>query len=98
MFSHFGGFWVLFSDSSVFFTSIALFFVPKDPLGSDNKHEQIFKKLENLSKTRSVFWKTIVIMISHTLSVIRRAYQAETHLIRTGVIVGLIVVGDQVYM
>ena len=52
---HFLGFWVLFSDSLAFFTSIALFFVPKDPLGSDNGPKQNFqKKIENLSYKRLV--------------------------------------------
>ena len=37
MFRDFGGFWALFSDSLGFFTSIALGFVPKDPLGLDFK-------------------------------------------------------------
>ena len=50
----FGGVWVLFSDSLGLFTSIALGFVPKDPLGLDNKPRQNFKKLGNLSKKRSV--------------------------------------------
>ena len=55
MFRDVGGFWALFSDSLRFFTSIALGFVPKDPLGPDFKPKQNFKKkLENLSKTRSV--------------------------------------------
>ena len=52
-FRHFGGFWVLFSDSLRFFTSFALFFVPKDPLGSDNKPTLFLQKNEILSKTRS---------------------------------------------
>ena len=41
-------------DSLGFFTSIALGFVPKDPLGPDNKPKTTFQnKLENLSKKRS---------------------------------------------
>ena len=53
VFKHVGGFWALFSYSLGFFTSIALGFVPKDPLGSDNKPKQNFKKkLENLSGSR----------------------------------------------
>ena len=55
MFRDFWGFWVLFSDSLGFFTSIALGFVPKDTLGLDLKPKHVKnKKLENLSKTRSV--------------------------------------------
>ena len=41
---HFLGFWVLFSDSLAFSPSIALFFVPKDPLGPDFGPKQNFKK------------------------------------------------------
>ena len=47
----FGGFWALFLDSLGFFTSIALGFVPKDPLGLDFKPKKI-EKLENLSESR----------------------------------------------
>ena len=50
---NFWGVLVLFSDSLAFSTSIASFFVPKDPNGSGNGPKQNFKKkLENLSKTR----------------------------------------------
>ncbi len=35
---------MLFSDSLASFRSIALFFVPKDPLGSDNGPKQNLKK------------------------------------------------------
>ena len=46
-------FWAVFSESLAFYPSIALFFVPKDPLGSDNKPKQNFiQKLENLSESR----------------------------------------------
>ena len=48
-----GWFWIVVSDSLAFSASIAPFFVPKDPLGSDFKPKQNFKnKFENLSKTR----------------------------------------------
>ena len=43
-FSDFGGVLVLFSDSLALFTSIASFFVPKDPNGSGNGPKQNFKK------------------------------------------------------
>ena len=47
-------FCVLFSDSLALSASIALFFVPKDPLGSDFGPKHNFKKkLGNLSNTRS---------------------------------------------
>ena len=44
LFILFWGVGVLFSDSLAFFTLVALFFVPKDPLGSDNGPKQNFKK------------------------------------------------------
>ena len=47
-------FLMLFSDSLAFFTSIALFFVPKEPLGSDNGPKDFFKR-DNLSNKRSIF-------------------------------------------
>ena len=37
------GFWVVFSDSPAFSASIALFFVPKDPLGPDFGPKHNFK-------------------------------------------------------
>ena len=42
-FLDFCGCWVVFSDSLAFSASIALFFVPKDPLGSDFKPKQNFQ-------------------------------------------------------
>ena len=41
---HFGRCWVVFSDSLALSASIALFFVPKDPLGPDLGQNKISKK------------------------------------------------------
>ena len=49
----FGGFWTLFWDSLRFFTSIALGFVPKDPLGLDFKPKQNFKQTTKKTTQKS---------------------------------------------
>jgi hypothetical protein len=44
VFEVFSGFWVAFTDSLELSASIALFFVPKDPLGHDFGPKQNSKK------------------------------------------------------
>ena len=64
MFRHVGGLWVLFSDSLGFFTSIALGFVPKDPLGPDFKPKQNFKKNMKTCLRRAQFGSFGILLVS----------------------------------